>query len=360
MNIHLSRRHLLAAIPASLAAATRKTSVAIQGDQFLLNGKLTYAGRSFEGMKIEGLLMNSRMIQGIFDDDNPETRERWKFPDTGRWDPERNTREYIAAMPEWRRHGLLAFTLGMQGGSPEGYSKVQPWVNSAYRPDGSIKKPFAARLQRILDRADQLGMVVILNYFYFGQDERLTDANAIRRAARETTEWVLRRGYTNVIVDLVNESDNRSYQQDSLKAANVHELIEFVKSISHRGRRLLAGTSFNGGTVAPDNAVRVSDFILLHGNGVRDPNRISAMVDEVRKRPSYRPMPVLFNEDDHFDFDKPSNNMRRALSKYASWGYFDPGKSDYVDGYQSMPVNWSINTERKKAFFAFVKQVTGP
>jgi hypothetical protein len=70
-------------------------------------------------------------------------------------------------------------------------------------------------------------------------------------------------------------------------------------------------------------------------------------------------MPILFNEDDHFDFDKPVNNMMQAISEYASWGYFDPGKSDYVDGYQCPPVNWGINTERKKAFFGLLKEVTG-
>ncbi len=67
--------------------------------------------------------MNSRMVQGIYDDRNPETRDRWKYPDTDKWDAERNTREFIAAMPEWRKHGLLAITLNLQGGSPQGYSK---------------------------------------------------------------------------------------------------------------------------------------------------------------------------------------------------------------------------------------------
>ena len=39
---------------------------------------------------------------------NPETVAQWAYADTGKWDAERNTREFIAAMPEWRRHGLLA------------------------------------------------------------------------------------------------------------------------------------------------------------------------------------------------------------------------------------------------------------
>jgi len=354
------RTSLLAWFLASQAAfGAGKTQVSIEGDKFLINGKPTYAGRTWEGLRIEGLLMNSRMIQGVFDDANPETASRWKYPDTGKWDPERNLREYLAAMPEWRKHGLLAFTVGLQGGSPEGYSKEQPWENSAFKTDGSLKPDFFRRLERILERADELGMVAIVNYFYFGQDERLSGPVAIRHAARNTSEWILKRGYRNVIVDLVNESDNRRYDHDLLKAANIHELIALVKSQTHEGRRLLVGTSFNGGTVPPSKVVEVSDFVLIHGNGVKDPDRITAMIAQTRQLPGYRTMPILFNEDDHFDFDKPVNNMRRALEAYVSWGYFDPGKNDYIDGYQSMPVNWSINSPRKKAFFDFVRKVTG-
>lgn len=337
----------------------RATTVSIRGNQFLINSQPTYAGRTFEGFKLEGLLLNSRMIQGIFDDANPQTVTRWNYPDTGRWDPDRNTREFVAAMPEWRRHGLLSFTVGLQGGSPEGYSKHQPWRNSAFEPDGTLKPSFMARLERILDKADELGMAPIVNYFYFGQDEHFQSGAAVRHACHEATMWLLTRGYRHVLVDLVNECDNRAYQMDPLKAASVHELLELAKSFTHEGTRLLVGTSFNGGSIPTDNVVKASDFVLLHGNGVKDPNRITAMVAEVKERPSFRTMPILFNEDDHFDFDQPVNNMRKALEAYASWGYFDPGRNDYVDGYQSMPVNWGLNTERKKAFFAFVKRVTG-
>lgn len=339
--------------------ARGKTEVAIKGDQFFLNGQPTYKGRSFEGKRIEGLLMNSRMIQGIYDDLNPETASRWKYPDTGKWSAERNNKEFLDAMPSWRSHGLLGFTIGIQGGSPEGYSKLQPWNNNAYGEDGSLRPAFFKRLERILNKSGDLGMVSIVNYFYFGQDERLKDTAAVERAAVETTKWILGRGYRNVIVDAVNESNNRGYQQPALQAANVHELIEKIKAVTVGGRRLLTGTSFNGNTIPPDKVVAASDFVLLHGNGVTDPNRIAEMVGIVRKLPSWRAMPVVFNEDDHFNFDQPVNNMRKALESYASWGYFDPGKGDYDDGYQSMPVNWKINSPRKKAFFDFVKQVTG-
>ena len=345
--------------PGGPGSIPRHTEVSIRGDAFLINGKPTYAGRTWEGLKIEGLLMNSRMVQGTFDDLNPETRGRWNYPDTGTWDPERNTREFVAAMPEWRRHGLLAFTLNFQGGSPQGYSAGrQPWHNSAIAEDGSLRPESMARLERILDRADELGMVAILGLFYFGQDERLKDEAAVCRAVDNAVDWLFDKGYRNVLVEVNNEC-NVAYDHEILKPARVHELIERVKARRRGGRRFLAGTSYGGGTVPGEDVVRVSDFILMHGNGVKDPNRIADMVRRARNLRTYRAMPILFNEDDHFDFDRPQYNMRAAVSAYASWGYFDPGKSNYQDGYQSPPVNWGLNTDRKRDFFARVKEITG-
>jgi len=71
---------LAACAPFARAAKSRRTEVRIEGPQFFINGKPTYAGRSWRGWKIQGLLMNSRMVQGIFDDLNPQTRSRWAYP----------------------------------------------------------------------------------------------------------------------------------------------------------------------------------------------------------------------------------------------------------------------------------------
>jgi hypothetical protein len=361
----LKRRDFLLAVPALTLPAAHgsaiapKTSVSIEGDRFFINGRPTYEGRTHQGMKIEGLLMNSRMVQGIYDDLNPETRARWNYPDTGKWDAERNTREFIAAMPEWRRHGLLAFTINLQGGSPQGYSREQPWHNSAVNADGTLRTDYLKRLERIINRADQLGMAVILGYFYFGQDQRVRDEAAIRRATINATNWLHQKGWRNVLVEVNNECNIRAYDHEILKPPRVHELIELVRSTTRNGRRLLVGTSWGGGAIPTTNVVKASDFLLLHGNGVKDPNRIAEMVALTRRDPAYRPMPILFNEDDHFDFDQPVNNMMKAVGAYASWGYFDPGRSDYSDGYQCPPVNWGVNTERKKAFFKLLGDVTG-
>jgi hypothetical protein len=362
----MDRRSVLKAVAGTLLArprwrAQRRTTVTIEGDRFLLDGRTTYEGRSWRGHRIEGLLMNSRMVQGIFDDLNPDTRARWAYPDTKRWDPERNTREFIAAMPEWRRHGLLGITLNLQGGSPQGYSQDQPWHNSAFANDGSMRPDYVRRLERVLDRADELGMVVILGYFYFGQDQRLHNDAAVERAVRGATEWLLEKQYRNVLIEIANECDNRQYEQPLIRASRVHELIALAKSLTRDGWRFPVSVSFNGGSIPTPDVVAAADFLLLHGNGVGDPDRIARMVRDTRRVRGYRTMPIVFNEDDHFDFDKPRHNFLSAIGEYASWGYFDfrmPGEG-FDDGYQSVPVNWDISSARKRSFFSLVRQMTG-
>jgi hypothetical protein len=362
----ISRRTFLslplgyAAAVGACAATSRRTSIAIRGEDFLINGRPTYEGRVYRGARVEGLLMNARLIQGIFDDLNPETRQRWAYPDTGKWDPDRNTREFVAAMPEWRRHGLLSFTLGLQGGNPIIGTRPQPWLSSAFDPSGSLRPPFMERLQQILDRADQLGMAPILNPFYHGQDEHFESEAAIKRALSGFINWLLDGGYRNVLIEMVNECDVPYYHWEILKPLRVHELIEMGKGISRGGQRLLIGTSFRGGAVPNESVVRSADLLLLRANGGgADPDRVDRLVEQTRKVPGYRPMPLVINEDNHYDFEQPDCNMLKAVRAYVSWGFYDPGANNYADGFQSPPVNWAANTELKKNFFALLKEVTG-
>lgn len=350
---------------------TPQTVVSIQGEQFFINGKPTYEGviwkpASGGEYKIEGLLLNARMVQGIFDDLNPDTRDRWAYPDTGKWDANRNTDEFVQAMADWRAHGLIGFTINLQGGSPEGYSESQPWHNSAIAADGSLRDDFMERLSRILKRADELGMVAILGYYYFGQDERVDDEAAVIRSVENATKWVLERGFRNVIIEINNECNVRAYDHDILKPDRVHELIDRAKAIQHAGRRLYVSTSYGGGTIPGEKVIAVSDYVLLHGNGVRDPKKMDQMVQTVRKMTAEHPKPIINNEDDrpwrdaHQGWGDDSNNFAACVKNYASWGFFDfreQGEA-FEEGYQSIPVDWKIGSERKKSFFGLLKRIT--
>jgi len=134
-----------------------------------------------------------------------------------------------------------------------------------------------------------------------------------------------------------------------------------VKSQEKNGFRYLVGTSYGGGAIPGSNVVQVSDYILLHGNGVSEPVKITEMVTKTKQVSGYSNQPIVFNEDDHFDFERENNNFKAAVRSYASWGYFDYRMKDekFEDGYQSVPVDWGINSIRKKGFFNLCKEITG-
>ncbi len=352
----------------------RPTIVSLDGQAFCINGQPTYPGREWRGMKVEGLLMNSRMVQAIFDDLNPDTRSGWDGPD-GPWDAERNTRQFVAAMPQWRQHGLVGIAFNLQGGSPRGYSAEQPWHNSTFNADGSMRDDYRGRLKRVLDAADELGMVVILGLFYFGQDERLTDEAAVCRATDNAVDWLIEHRYGHVVIEIANEVNVPKYEHPILCPPRVHELIERVQArstgkVNSPAGRLLVSTSMGGGAIPPDHIIAASDFLLLHGNGVGQtrggvfgrgrPDGIRRMVDTCRDEHNFRG-PIVFNEDDHYDFDEHDNHMIAAVSRYAGWGFFDwrfEGEG-FEQGYQSMPCDWSISSDRKRGFFNLLAEITG-
>lgn len=343
------------------AAPAAKTVVGIVGGDFQFNGKPTYAGRTWNGHRIEGLLMNSRMVQATFDDLNPDTAARWAYPDTGKWDAERNVREFIAAMPEWKAHGLLAVTVNFQGGSPEGYSSKQPWITGGFDENGNLRPEFADRMRRVIEAADANGMLVILGYFYFGQSPRFTGDEAVIHATDSATRWLLDGGWRNVLVEINNES-NPNYKPPILRPDRVSELIVRVRNAKAAdGHHLLVGTSFGGRVVPSANVIAVSDFALIHGNGAKEPGQIAELIRKTRAVPTYKEMPVLINEDDHEKFDQPENNFTAAIAAHVSWGWFDyrrKGES-FEDGYQSPPVNWGISSARKRSFFNQLNEITG-
>lgn len=361
LNKRIGLLILLSLGSAAFQSKKARPEVSIVGDEFHINGKPTYEGRYWKGNKIQGLIMNSRMVQGIFDDLNPETRGLFIYPDTRKWDPDRNTSEFVDAMDEWSRHGLNAFTMNLQGGSPVGYGNQKNWLNSAFFEDGKLRPEFMGRLEKILDRAEELEMVVILGLFYFGQDQNLRDEESIKRGVKNVMDWLFQKGYRNVIIEVNNECNIRQYDHEILKPERVHELIDMIKGMKKKGYRYLVSTSYGGGFVPLPNVVKSSDFLLIHGNGVKGYEAMQSLIDKTRQVEGYRPMPVVVNEDDHFDFEQEKNNFVAAVEKYVSWGYFDYRKDGepFSVGYQTVPVDWGINSDRKKAFFNKVKEITG-
>lgn len=349
------------------------TEIHIEGNQFFINNQPTYAGVENQGRRIEGLLFNSRMVQAIFDDANPETARHWAYPDTGIWDARRNVDEFCAALPEYRRHGLLAVTVGLQGGgsvyTPEIYDN---YLNTAYLPDGKFNAAYFERLLQVLSAADACGMVVIVNYFYVKQARCLQSESVARQITERVTDWLLQTGYRNILVDVANESADW-WQVPHFQPASIHKLIEIVQQTTLDGRRLLAGSSTGGGDDLPFGRWQeIEDFHMPHGNGLK-PDALRAKLRRFKAGEAFRqhPKPILINEDSVF-----VENLEAAVDEYTSWGFYHQGYgSHYKDlmdwtarpreqrfedltGFQTLPVNWTINDPWKRAFFERVKQLT--
>jgi len=351
----------------------RNTVVSIKEQAFHVNTYPTYRGRVLrqgEGKqakehKIEGLLFTIRAVNAIFDDLNPETRQRWAYPD-GPWDPERNTHAFIDALPYWRRSGVCGVTVNLQGGCPGGgSSRAQPWQNSAYTRDGRLRADYMDRLESILEYADEHFMVVILGLFSPGQDQRVWDERSVLRAVDAVTDWLLERKYTNVLVEVSSACSDRQYDHDILTEDRVDELVERVKQRSQEkvdspANRLLVSASMGGGALPPYRLLRVADFALLHGRTVDDPGRIRRLVEHTRNRMADPKKPILFNQDDHYDFQADENNLTAAALAYAGWGFHDwrrPGEG-FHDGLDSPPIDWQVTSLRKFQFLRLLARLT--
>jgi hypothetical protein len=274
-------------------ALQRQTRVEIRDTRWFINGAVTYPGAP-----AEGLLMNVRMVNSLFED-----RHRPDF------DAESNTDEFLAALPQYVAAGMRAFTICLQGGMP-GYEGA---LNSAFESDGSLRESYLSRAARVIEACDARGAVVILGCYYQRQDQVLKDEEAVRRGVANVSGWLKERGYTNVLLEIANEHNHGGFDHEILHSpAGQVELIRLAKR-THPD--LLASTSGLGDGRLDEPICEAADFVLIHFNGVSlddIPDRIAAM-----KRFG---KPIVCNEDDKLG-ETAARAAELSVSSGASWGF---------------------------------------
>ena len=259
------------------------------------------------------------MANAIADDENPSTRGAWAYAD-GDWDAEPRHRASSSPRCRGTAGGLLAFTINLQGGNPKGYGKDQPWHNSAFTAEGALQPACVARLDKGISACDGLGMVVILGLFYGKQSGTLKDEGAVKTAVTNTVDWLIERSATNVLIEIGNEIDlENAFAHPIITTARCHELIELAKKRSQG--RLLVSTSLIMRDAPPPSILASADFLLPHGNRIHgpdgatqpSPHGIRLQVINWRSGKGYRGQPIVYNEDDHFEFDKSDNHFVAAV-----------------------------------------------
>ena len=101
-------------------------------------------------------VLNARMVQVVFDDLNLATPSMLEFRDRP-FDAERTTRPFIAAMPSRRSAGPSPSPSTSRAAARRATLSEQPWHNSGSAADGRLRPDYAARMHRIIERADEFG-----------------------------------------------------------------------------------------------------------------------------------------------------------------------------------------------------------
>ncbi len=276
--------------------AVRSTKVSIRDNKWHLNGEVTY-----RGTKAEGLLMNVRMVNTVFEDANDKTRPKG-------FDAGANTDQFIEKIPDYVANGVRAFTLCLQGGHC-GYEDA---VNSAFNADGSLRESYLKRVRRVIETCDKNGAVVILGCYYQRQDQNLKDEAAVRAGVVNVAKWIKDSGFTNVVLEIANEFAHAGFDHKILKSSQGEaELIALAKKTAPE---LLVSTSGMGSGTLPDEVAKASDFLLIHFNTTKledIPARIAAL-KKYKK-------PIVCNEDDKVGADG-AKAARLCVDGGASWG----------------------------------------
>jgi hypothetical protein len=311
------------------------TVISKEKDKFLINGKLVYS--DIEGSKPEahGLLMNARFIQGVFDDKTG--RERYARFGFESFDPEKNTDDLVNALPEWYSYGLRAITVGFQGGGPCFTIDNVTIDNNPFGEDGlQIEPAYLNRMERIIDAADKLGMVVIVSCFYGAQALRIKDDNGIIQAVKNVSNWLRDSGFTNVIIEVANE-----HQVSHFKVHPILFTPEGVVTLMDIARResggMMVGCSGVGGYFN-ELIVKNSDVIIIHSNGQSRQYYYNLINKCKITKPN---TPIVVNED-----SQALSNLAVAFNSQTSWGYYNNMTK------QEPPAYWGV-LEGEDKYFAY-------
>ena len=346
----------------------RTTAVGIEDSNFTINGKKTYtpeAGFPEASAALKGKLLMLKSANCIFvdmrypewgTDKNPYfSYVSWEYP-YAKWDPERHTDEFITQLATYRKHGLLMVNANLMGNQPTGRAGFHPWINSAYTETGDLKPAYMRRLARILDETDRLGMVMMLGLFYPQQDENVMvqdtmakDDALIRKCITNVMQFLLSAGHRNILIEIGNESNHPLYDHWMLRGERVYEAIEIAREACG-GLYPVSTSSFRIEELS-DQAFDAMDYILLH-TPMGQPDRMGRQVKAAQDR--IKGSKPVINKEDTSVFC-----MMVALENGAGFGLYHQGVNNYREGFQSIPVNWEINTVGKWNYFYQVARLTG-
>ncbi len=192
----------------------------VAGDQVLLNG---------QAFKVLGLRCSNALISDA------------------------TTQQLIDNLEGYRTYGIntvSVFFMGSRFGDVTGY-----------RVDASLNPIHAARMARIIEAADRLGMVVLVGCLYWSTSRAKEDLVNVwnqgdaNRAVANTVRWLAKNEYRNVFVDV----DNEGMAHDKM-GWSIREMIKAAHGVNPS-----IMVAYNDKDPAPSNA----DLYIHHSPKVK-------------------------------------------------------------------------------------------
>lgn len=163
----------------------------------------------------QGKMVTARMVQAVYLNDASGARTE----DMTLADAQENTDHFCDNITPYREHGVLCWSIGMEGGNALNQASDPEVLQGDFTPDSSngSRSPLTAAgtawktgrkelLEQVIEALAAEGMVCCLGLFY-QQMFYWHDTQANYRAAMSTvTDWLIEKGYRNVCIDLANEA----------------------------------------------------------------------------------------------------------------------------------------------------------
>ncbi len=291
-----------------------QTAVSISEDKWYFNDQIINPGSP-----AEGLLMNVRMVNSIFEDRGPELAKL-----TDDFNPEANTDAFIEKIPEYVSNGVNAFTISLQGGMP-GYEGA---INTAFDADGSLRDDYMHRAERVIRASDDNNAAIILSLFYQRQhshDYALTGKESIRNALENTVNWITEKGFTNVVLEVSNEYRHGGFRNwtDGEWLMSEEGQVELIRLAKQLNPGLLVSTSGMGNGRFHEDLARASDFLLIHFN-TTSLDLYESRIEDVQKFGK----PIVCNEDDKLGLEGAAA-LALVVKNRTGWGYMGMLRNQY-------------------------------
>jgi hypothetical protein len=299
----------------NLGSEKKGTQVSIRGDKWYFNDIIIN-----QGTPAEGLLMNVRMVNSVFEDRGEELSRHVEV-----FDPVTNTSNFVSKIPEYVNSGVNAFTISLQGGFP-GFEGA---VNSAFNSDGTLRDEYLQRVEKVIRTCDAKNAAVILSCFYQRQHSHfaaLSDKGSIKIALKNTINWVTEKRFNNVIIEVSNEYRHGGYRnwpdgEWLVSEAGQVELIHLAKQLNPN---LIVSTSGMGTGNLHESLIEAADFLLIHFNNT-SLNDYGSKITELKKYGK----PLVCNEDDKVQRAGAIALAFSVLNK-CGWGYMNSAKNQNV------------------------------